>query len=182
MLITERLNLRKWTLHPTDVAAWHEIWGDRDVIWWGANPDIATSRDQLEAIIERIEEMDPGLGWWALVDKTDGHIIGNVCIQPSTAVPGDVEIGWHLSKVGQGRGYATEAAAALVQYAFGRLNLEHLIAPIVPTNEGSQRVAAKLGFVVGDRLEHFGYLHDIWHLNRPVEIAEASGAGGGVAS
>jgi len=166
MLMTDRLNLRKWTTHAMDVDAWHAIWGDPDVIWWGPNPDRAKSQEQLAAIIERIEGMDPGLGWWALVDKTTGAIQGNVCIQPSKAVSGAIEIGWHLMKQGQGKGFATEAARALIRYAFERLEIDALIAPIVPDNKASGRVATKLGFTKGERLEYWGYEHDIWRLKR----------------
>ena len=166
MLMTARLNLRKWTLHALDADAWHEIWGDPEVIWWGPNPDRAKSVEQLQEIIERIEGMDPGLGWWALVDNKTGHICGNVCIQPSKAVDGHIEIGWHIMKRAQGSGFATEAAEALIAFAFERLDIERLVAPIVPTNEPSQRVAAKLGFARGEKLEYWGLEHDIWRLER----------------
>jgi ribosomal-protein-alanine N-acetyltransferase len=55
------------------------------------------------------------------------------------------EIGFVLGREHWGRGYATEAAAAMRDHAFGALGLTRLASPIHPDNEASKRVAAKIG-------------------------------------
>ena len=50
-LETERLSLRPFT--PDDAGGWHAIWGDPEVIWWGANDSIEKSRASLERLIAK---------------------------------------------------------------------------------------------------------------------------------
>src|SRR5947208_8236304 len=55
------------------------------------------------------------------------------------------ELGWALSRAYWGRGYATEAAAAIRDWAFERPNIDRLVSLISPANVRSQRVAERLG-------------------------------------
>ena len=57
-------------------------------------------------------------------------------------------IGYSVDEAHVGRGFATEAGAAVVDYAFGRLNLHRLETSYHPRNERSGRVLRKLGFAV----------------------------------
>ncbi len=59
---------------------------------------------------------------------------------------GELEIGYWLARAAWGRGYATEAAAAWLELAFGVLPIEHLIAGHFEDNPDSGRVLVKLGF------------------------------------
>jgi len=56
-----------------------------------------------------------------------------------------VEIGWRLAREYWGHGYATEAARAVLEFGFGRLGLEEIVAFTVPANTRSRRVMEKLG-------------------------------------
>jgi RimJ/RimL family protein N-acetyltransferase len=60
----------------------------------------------------------------------------------------ELEVGYHIRATLQGRGLATEAAAACRDYARDVLKVDRLIAIIDPQNRPSQRVAEKLGLVV----------------------------------
>jgi ribosomal-protein-alanine N-acetyltransferase len=60
---------------------------------------------------------------------------------------GAADLGYRLLRDRWGRGYATEASAACIQYAFVDLDLPRLIARVVPQNTASVRVLEKLGFV-----------------------------------
>ena len=131
------------------------------MIWWGASESLSESARVLTAILDRVAMMPDGQGWFAVAPH-GGAVLGNVMVQPARSVPGETEIGWHFSQVGQGRGYATEASAALMALAFEQLALPTVIAPIVPTHASSQRVATKLGMVPGERIDYAGYLHDVW--------------------
>lgn len=63
----------------------------------------------------------------------------------------EIEVGYHVRTALQGRGLATEAAAACRDYARDVLGLKWLIAIIDPCNRPSQRVAEQLGLVVERR-------------------------------
>jgi RimJ/RimL family protein N-acetyltransferase len=57
------------------------------------------------------------------------------------------ELGWALIRGHWGHGYATEAAAAIVEWAYRRRSLERLVSLISPDNARSQRVARRVGAV-----------------------------------
>src|SRR5262249_28874949 len=56
-----------------------------------------------------------------------------------------VEIGWRLSATWQGKGYATEAAHAVLAHAFGPLGLERVVSFTTPLNTPSLRVMGRIG-------------------------------------
>jgi RimJ/RimL family protein N-acetyltransferase len=141
VLTTARLALRRWT--PDDAPAFHAIWGDPRVIWWGPSADVAQSRTILERLRGRCAG-DDALGWWALHDRATGACVGSVCTQPAPDPPGGVEIGWHVAHDHQGHGYAREGATALMQHA-ARTGLRHLVATVIPLNYASCAVARRLG-------------------------------------
>jgi RimJ/RimL family protein N-acetyltransferase len=55
------------------------------------------------------------------------------------------EIGWAIASSQQGRGYATEAARALIDFAFSTLRCHRMVATCQPENAASWRVMEKLG-------------------------------------
>lgn len=80
----------------------------------------------------------------AVVEKASAQVIGHMPFHPWFA-PETYEIGWVFSRARQGRGYATEAAQALLAHAFGALKAHRVIATCQPENAASWRVAEKLG-------------------------------------
>jgi ribosomal-protein-alanine N-acetyltransferase len=58
----------------------------------------------------------------------------------------DVEVAYRLARVAWGRGFATEAAGALIAHGLHTLGLPRLVAVTYPENHASQRVLDKLGF------------------------------------
>lgn len=111
----------------------------------------------------RLEDyrQEPGLGVWAVVEKSSGEVMGycglfffpDVCGQP------EIEIGYRLARSHWGRGYATEAARAVRDYAFQTLGVQRLIALVDPENTASIRVAEKLGMVYEKDVMFPGYTH-----------------------
>ena len=83
-------------------------------------------------------------GLWVISD--DGGFAGDCGLTPQV-VDGvtELEVGYHVRPALQGRGYATEAAAACRDYARTVLGAGRLIAIIHPDNRPSQRVAEKIG-------------------------------------
>ena len=79
-------------------------------------------------------------------------------------------IGWILGEKHQGKGYATESANALVEYAFTVMSLPEICCDIRPENEKSQAVAARLGMEkCGQFVKIYRGMempHDIFRLKR----------------
>lgn len=85
-------------------------------------------------------------GLWLVTLRATGEFVGDCGLTPQE-VEGtvDIEVGYHVRAELQGRGYATEAAAACRDHARDILAAKRLIAIIHPDNTPSQRVAEKTG-------------------------------------
>ncbi|WP_341915179.1 GNAT family N-acetyltransferase [Ferrovibrio terrae] len=86
-----------------------------------------------------------GYGVWALLDRASGRLIGQ-CGLRWVPEAEQTELLYLLAKTAWGRGLASEAGRAALQFGFDRAGLDTLIALTAPENRGSQRVLTKLGF------------------------------------
>jgi ribosomal-protein-alanine N-acetyltransferase len=68
----------------------------------------------------------------------------------------DIELAYRLTRAAWGRGIASEAAGAMVEYAFRVVGLPRLVAVTYPENRASQRVLDKLGFTRQGLVEYCG--------------------------
>jgi len=86
-----------------------------------------------------------GFGLW-LLTTPDGDFVGDCGLTPQF-IEGvtELEVGYHVTPALQGRGYATEAAAASREFARTVLGATRLVALIHPGNRPSQRIAEKIG-------------------------------------
>jgi RimJ/RimL family protein N-acetyltransferase len=76
-------------------------------------------------------------------------------------------MGWSLAPWGRGKGYATEAARAAIDWSFGSLPLDRIVSIIDPRNAASQAVAERLGERrTGERFTPFRDPCDIWEIRR----------------
>ena len=106
-----------------------------------------------------------GFGWWMLRTRgNDSVVVGMALLIPLALVGPEIEIGWRSPRSAWGHGYATEAAAGIVQYARDQLGLREIIACIDPENRKSIRVASKLGFVQDGRKKAYGTEFDCYRL------------------
>jgi RimJ/RimL family protein N-acetyltransferase len=85
-----------------------------------------------------------GFGIFVVVERATGEFVGRVGPWHPEGWPG-LEVGWTLRKKFWGRGYATEAAARCIEFAFTDLQQPHVISLIDPANTLSIRVAERLG-------------------------------------
>jgi RimJ/RimL family protein N-acetyltransferase len=85
-----------------------------------------------------------GFSMFSVVEKASGRWIGRLGPWQPEEWPG-TEVGWGLSREVWGRGYATEGAAAAIDYAFDVLGWSEVIHTIDPDNVASQAVARRLG-------------------------------------
>jgi RimJ/RimL family protein N-acetyltransferase len=103
----------------------------------------APSEEQTRAWIEGILTRPPETGTVFAVEH-DGQLIGNVniVVDPDNR---QGEIGFIFHPDHQGHGYATEAARALIDHAFGHYGLHRVYGRLEPRNLASARVLEKLG-------------------------------------
>lgn len=112
-----------------------------------------------------------GTGQWALEEKVSGAFVGRTGThRPARDDWPGIEIGWTLHPDHWGKGYATEAGAAAVEFAFAYHDVDAVYSVILPENAASQAVAKRLGFTLYETraLSHFpSMVHGIWKLPRP---------------
>lgn len=103
-----------------------------------------------------------GFGVWAVLNKCTGEIRGHCGLRYVDPKEEEVEIMYLLDPKFLGRGYATEAAKASIQYATKSMEIKKLIARIKITNDKSKRVLETLGFQLaydkdyqGKQLSHY---------------------------
>ena len=85
-----------------------------------------------------------GFAMFSVIEKSTGAWIGRVGPWKPAGWPGD-EVGWGLAREVWGKGYATEAAAASIDWAFDHLGWSEVIHCIDAANVASQKVARRLG-------------------------------------
>lgn len=85
-----------------------------------------------------------GFGWWAVILKERGELIGHAGLQFIHVTP-EVEVTYGLAKAYWGMGLASEAARACLRYGFEELKLDRIYALADPPNVASHRVMARVG-------------------------------------
>ena len=85
-----------------------------------------------------------GVSMFSVIERCSGRWIGRLGPWQPEGWPG-TEVGWGLHSDAWGKGYATEGAAAAIDYAFDVLGWTEVIHCIAPDNKTSQGVARRLG-------------------------------------
>jgi len=161
-LYTERLCLRAPT--PHDAEALYALFADEEVME-GLGREAVSAVDDVRAMIEAMIRgwRTEGLGPFILeTAAADRQVVGQAGLMifdtrgwtPSTwAEAGShaqPELGWCLIRAHWGHGYATEAAAAIRNWAYEVRAVDRLVSLISPDNVRSQRVAERLGAKPGE--------------------------------
>ena len=105
-------------------------------------------RAESDAFLGRIVERwtTDGHGLWAVERLGDGGFLGFTGLARLPWLPGDSpEVGWRFVRAAWGRGYATEAARAAVQFGFDVLGVDEIVSVTTVGNERSQAVMRRLG-------------------------------------
>lgn len=144
---TARLLLRPYRL--SDEADWRRIEDDEEVRR-GLDWPLRTARQVRDHLMARTAHTvlsRPG-DLLVLAVERDGHVIGDVSLHLRTVAAETrvAEIGWLQLTAEGGHGYATEAARALLDLAFGELGACLVTAVVERTNVASARLALRLGF------------------------------------
>jgi ribosomal-protein-alanine N-acetyltransferase len=139
-LATRRLRLRPAT--DGDAPVLERQWNDPAVgrYLWDARPVARGTVMQVLRASHRSFRLT-GYGLWAV--SRDGLVVGCCGLRPSPHVQG-VELLYSLERATWGRGYAAEAAGAVLAFARLRLGLARVVAAANPDNIASWRVLERL--------------------------------------
>lgn len=142
-LETERLLFRDHL--RSDLDAFCALQADPDVRRYvGGAP-----RPRAEAerrFLRQLKNARRRLALRATIFKADDRYIGSCGLYPGDAKPGEATLAFTLAKPYWGRGLATEAGRAFIDFGFQRLRLKRIVAVAEVGNAASLRVLEKLGF------------------------------------
>jgi RimJ/RimL family protein N-acetyltransferase len=150
ILSTARLRLEPFNL--SHLQGLNEMNADPEVMRYiSGRPQ---TLEETMAAIERVQACwrEFGYSWWSFIDLASGQLIGAGCIQhlrrtetllPDRTCP--LEIGWRLRRDRWRQGFASEAAVAMADFAFGPLAAPELYAVCNPDNAASAAVMRRLG-------------------------------------
>jgi len=143
-LETERLVIREFD--EKDTTTLYEIMKKSRVMHaWEHGFTFEETREWLARQQERYRR--DGFGYFAVLQKPSASLIGQAGLIASDIEGKSVtEIGYVFDDSVWGNGYATEAARALVEFAFGTLGVDELYCTMRPENLSSVKVAQRLGF------------------------------------
>jgi RimJ/RimL family protein N-acetyltransferase len=143
--------------------------------------------DAQEWLGRAVARLAAGEAWqFVIVQRASGRVIGSCLLFHFDLPNGRAELGYLLGREHWGAGYMQEAAAALVDFAFGTVGLRRLEAEIDPRNEASARLLERVGFVKEGHLRQrwdskgeisdsglYGLLRGDWAASRKTVTLEA---------
>jgi ribosomal-protein-alanine N-acetyltransferase len=153
-LNTPRLRLREFRLD--DYSTVHAFASDSEVVRhadWGPNDPHDTERF-LRDVADSAVAAPRSVFALAMVERSREAVVGSVQLAVASAQHRRGEMGYVLARAQWGRGYATEASAALLRFGFENLGLHKISATCAPANIASVRVLTKIG------MRPEGYLHE----------------------
>lgn len=145
ILETSRLVLRGW--RKTDTEPWVQMNANARVTEFFVSTYSREQSERLAAENQKRLARD-GYGWWVIEVKGGSSFAGVIALQevpfaaPFTPAR---EIGWRLPFEVWGKGYATEGAAAALDFAFNKLGSREIVAMTASLNLRSRGVMDRLG-------------------------------------
>lgn len=155
-LATPRLLLRPW--RDGDLAPFAALNADPRVMEYFPAPLDRAGSDALAAKI-RAHLAEHGWGLWAVEHAASGGFLGFTGLARPTFASWFtpcVEVGWRIAAAYWGRGYAPEAAAAVLEFGFRELALPEIVSFTSVGNVKSIRVMEKIGLTRRGEFEHPG--------------------------
>jgi ribosomal-protein-alanine N-acetyltransferase len=171
-LETERLVLTQLSIDDLEWLV--AMRGDPDVMRY-IGGEGAVSR---EKTVERVDRYlkcwtDEGLGMFGIRFRGESEPVGWAGLQPLEQT-GEIEVGYAFGKPAWGRGLATEAARAALEWGFGKRALQRIVAVASPENTASTHVMQKLGMTYEGL--RFRYGSDLAYYSITPEAFAAHGA------
>jgi [ribosomal protein S5]-alanine N-acetyltransferase len=147
MIQTKRLEIKPWEIG--DAEAFFNLSQDQGFnlfpITQYQQKSIETARDWIKQNVDSVSK--DKLGFQGIWEKSSGALIGIAGFRLFTLEKENrYEITYRLRENAWGKGYATEAARAMLEYGFKNSPATEIAVSITPDNEASIKVAKKLGF------------------------------------
>jgi len=167
-LETERLTLRNW--QESDVGSYMLL--ANDVGYNCFSPPgrfLVNSPDEAKVKLrERMDLFDrQKLGKFPVFLKATSEFVGTCGMEPfDLEGKSEVELGYRLCLKHWGRGYAPEAAAAILRHGFGEQNYSRIMAFVLPQNRASVKILEKLGFEYLREFMHYDLSHRLYEFPR----------------
>jgi RimJ/RimL family protein N-acetyltransferase len=150
---TERLIMRGW--RDSDIAPWAAMNADPEVRRY-LGPLLTFEQAEAWALNFQDDLDRYGFGFWALEVRASGDFIGFTglgTVDEDLPFAG-TELAWRLARPAWGRGYATEAALAAMNYGFATMGVPEIVAVTMAANLRSQAVMRRIGMTT-DPAEDF---------------------------
>jgi ribosomal-protein-alanine N-acetyltransferase len=166
MCATDRLILRR--MNKSDINEIFKMRSDSEIMRFIREPQ--TNPDETWNWIKLVssEWETTKIGFCAVVEKDSMNTIG-WCGLWRLKETDEIEVGYAIAKEYQRKGFATEAAAAVLEYGFDEIDLEEIVAVAYPDNAASQNVMKQLGMsfdytgeFYGRELVHYSISKTTW--------------------
>lgn len=144
--VVETARLRLRVPDPSDRPALHAMWADPQVM-----ADLAPVKDAAasdETLARHDSFRHERIGFWTVERRADGAVIGFCGLKrgnPGSPIEGVLEIGWMLAVPYWGQGFAKEAAAASIDWAWANLPEDRIVAITAARNAKSRMLMERLG-------------------------------------
>ncbi len=159
---TEHLILRE--LRLDDAQDQFEYAQEDEIAGFGMWLPQKTLQENIDDLQGALDAYAKGIALdWAVEHRADHKMIGRIQMGSYNVRDARADLGYAYNRLYWGRGYATEAARAILQFGFETLNLHRVGATVLPDNIGSIRVLGKLGF------QREGVLRQAYSLRGPHE-------------
>lgn len=157
------------------------IQADRDGLFAiDSDPDVNTflgkkpihNIEQTDDIITFIRKqyVDNGIGRWAMIEKDTNNFIGWCGLKLIKELTNDhinyYDLGYRLNKSYWGKGLATEAAKATLEYGFNKMNLNEIYAIADSQNVASRNVIEKVGLKYINTFKYDNTDHDWFEIHK----------------
>ena len=148
LLETERLTIAPFT--DDDARDFYNVVNNPEVLRYIPEGQVTFEKfmETFQRLLERYKTNTPdNITRFSLAvkEKDTGRLAGWAGLGQLDINPEEIEIYYGMGRESWGRGFATEAAGELLRYGFENLNLERIVAIVLPDNAASIRVVEKIG-------------------------------------
>jgi len=141
---TQRITFSNWQSQNADLAKL--LWGNANVTKYICASGVFSEEEIISRLNKELENQKlHGMQYWPVFETATDDFIGCCGLRPYKQ--NILEIGFHLRPDFWGKGFAKEAASAVIKYAFAELSADALFAGHNPNNQRSKKLLLDLGFV-----------------------------------